>query len=349
MTQHQFIETRRSSDNRKVRRCTVCEQEWTGEPGRRIYCPGVPVVRWSQDRGTLRTATQAKKEYYVLSADAKPVAVLRLDSDPWYVWLYDMSGVEQRLPSEEQRQQTARREQTIREKYGCRMCSKRYLKRDAAGHTNGVCYNCYNKAREWNRLLAWSRDRVADQLQILDLVTEPEARPMDIAGKKFQLSGYRSYDFSGGNLIGEGNLVSKEDYASFFYLLHMAEQDSPKERPYGAILTSADKPLFLFCGYGDLIIFWSRLRQLFGRQVDTWNSGILTTSLPCHRLPNPLYIPKPGGVDWLDCPNRHLPQNIYYHQLGELFGLSVEPGASVVAMLQQVVGYLAAQPPIEGV
>lgn len=321
---HQLIEARRKSDNRKVHRCVRCEQEWTYWP--KIACPGVPVVPWnSKAPGTLRTRTQAKKEHYLLPDDARPAAALRLDSDPWYIMLYDVSQCEQRLPTEEQLQRVARREQTLRERYGCCLCSKRYLKKEAACHINGVCQNCHHRATGWNEVLQWARDLMADPPCILALATEPARRSVRSTRRGYyRLTGYQSIDLVTGELIAEKQLSHPEDYAVLYGLLQLSQ-----------IAGAMKKPLFLFPAPGDYLIFWWQLLDMFGAHIADWSWTKLTTTLPTG-----LHVPLPDR-DWIDSPDEALAQPLYYSALCEILGLTVEPDASVASMLRQIVGHLA--------
>lgn len=316
---HQFIETRRKTDHRKVVRCTICQQEWTAIP--RIHCPGVPVKPWSQEHGMLRTRTQAKKEHYLLPDDAQPVAALRLDGDPWYIWLYDVSECERRLPTAQQVRKTELREQTIRERYGCRLCTKRYLKRDATYHVNGVCEECRQRVRQWNHLIQWARSLLLDPPPLLVLFTEPERRPIRVVGgSSYQLTGYQHHDLATGELIAEGLLRRSEDWAFICFWLDNAQ------------LAGVKKPVFLLTAVGDQDILGRTLRKM-GRNI-AWRD--LTTTLPG-------YQEIPSGDDWAAFPSDALEQSRYYAALCQILGLEVSPDASVASMLRQIVSHLGSR------
>lgn len=328
---HQFTETRRKGDGRKMVHCMICHQEWTAVP--RIHCPGVPVVAWNgKEPGNLRTRTQARKEHYLLPDEAQPVAALRLGDDPWYVWLYDISQCEQWLPTEKQRESLVRREYTLRERYGCRLCTKRYLKKEARYHVNGVCQHCRHLASSWNVLLQWARGLMEDPPPILALVTEPTSRAMAVTrpDEHYQITGYQSIDLATGELVAERSLAQKEDYAVLYGLLQMSA------------MANTRKPLFLLTSSGDYRLFWDTLRKLADRrEVSSWPWETLTTCLPIHQQ-------VPGREkDWAYFPAETLVQRVYYTELCKILGVEVEPEASVPSMLRQVIGHLASREMIE--
>lgn len=325
---HKLIETRRASGNRKVHHCTVCQQEWTYWP--RVGCPGLPVVPWGSEHGSLRTRTQARKEHYILPEDAKPVAVLRGEKE--YFDLFDISECEQRLPTAEQVARTERREATIRERYGCRFCTYRYLKRAAQRFTDGMCWECHGKVIAWNALVTLAQDLVRWDVPILVLVTDPADRWMNASfGSRCPIVGYQMHRMVTGECYDERALREVEDYAALYALLDLQR------------LCGVAQPMFVLPSDRDRWLFWREMTDRFGPEmydITKWPSGSLTAVFPTHQS-LPLF---PGQAEkgWRKFPDAmYEPQERYFAETCALLGLGSEQrpvGTMLRDILQEMAG-----------
>lgn len=150
-------------------RCVRCKQTWTKSPTSR--CPEVPVLAAKDPHFQTLTALE-KARKYPLDA-TRPDAAYRLLRAPYYGWLYDERLCIHRPLTDARLNANEKRRTTMRARYGCRLCNRHYAKADQDLFRDCVCPTCQANVRDWNELIAWSRQMIEDGALVLHLETAP--------------------------------------------------------------------------------------------------------------------------------------------------------------------------------
>lgn len=178
--EHTFEEVVHPTSGRKALHCTTCDQFWTGKVG--VDCPGIPVLKSHDKR--YATKTQLARERLYPPDEEQPDAAYRILHVPYYGWLYVRDKAIARPLTEEQIASNAKREKTIRLRYGCRFCSRRYTKKDHEENSfeHGTCDTCRARIKHWNELLASCKTFKQEDMFVVQIETA-ELRPLVKWGK----------------------------------------------------------------------------------------------------------------------------------------------------------------------
>lgn len=163
-------------------RCTHCHQTWTST-NIRSACPGVPVYPFEELPPYLKTLTALARERKYPPDPEQWDGAYRILKAPYYRLVYDERKAIHRPLTEKQQKAVEKQRQTMREKYGCRLCDTYYRKEDQEWFKNGVCRRCQNAAESWNQLIAWAQHIVQEEPLILDIFTAPVDRPISFLGR----------------------------------------------------------------------------------------------------------------------------------------------------------------------
>jgi hypothetical protein len=220
-------------------RCSRCEQSWTSKPASR--CPGVPVVSGQEPHFKTMTALKAERKYLDWE---RPHAAYRTRNAPYYGFLYDERKAIQIPLTAEQAAANEKRQETMRARYGCRICTRHYTPKKRRHFRDGVCPNCYEKVDAYNRLITWSRQMIEARALLLDFFTLPPERPVtdygqappayrnDVLGffrlDNYRLTGYAALDLVDGEIrYGTPAIRESRDLADLRYLLLAPADGTP--------------------------------------------------------------------------------------------------------------------------
>jgi hypothetical protein len=219
--------------------CTVCLQTWSSWKIRSA-CPGVPVYPFEDLPPYLKTLTALSRERKYPPDPEQWDGAYRILKSPYYRLVYDERKAIHRPLTERQQRAVDRRRQTMRARYGCRLCDTYYRKADAERFRHGVCSHCQGAGASWNRLIEWARHLVREEPLILDITTEPAERPISFTSQgpdiyynreerrpmiewwkpgTFLLTGYRVLRLSDGELECQVERITHEE--DIFHLRHL--------------------------------------------------------------------------------------------------------------------------------
>ncbi len=324
--EHTFEEARHPTSGRKVLHCTVCDQYWTGKV--RVDCPGIPVLRSHDER--YGTKTQLASERLYPPDEEQPDATYRTLNAPYYGWLYDRTKAIARPLTEGQVAGNAKREETIRKKYGCRFCSRRYTKKhhEQGRFEHGTCDTCRARIKQWNDLLTSCQDFKKEDVFVVQVETV-EPRPLVKWGKlpDLTLTGVEVWPLSMDEPLIEQGRELHGARAMLRYLLD-----------------TAGLPLLFPCGVDQELAYnWLYPDWNFWENVRFQDFRVLSFSYGLAR-------PLPGQKDWYPLRDTDYYQpkaaTEYYQRLNELFELGMEEPLVPAHVARRIVLSLAEQEPI---
>ncbi|MBO0777262.1 MAG: hypothetical protein J2P37_00340 [Ktedonobacteraceae bacterium] len=322
---HNIEEGRHPQSGRKARHCTICDQYWTGRVG--VECPGVPVLHtYSEQYGT---KTQLARDRLYPPDEEQPDAAYRVKNAPYYGWLYDRSKAIARPLTSGQIAGNRKREETIRQRYGCRFCSTRYTKQHYVHFQHGTCGTCRDRIRAWNDLLASCQKLKAEDTFVVQVETE-EPRSLVKWGSLPALT-----------------LTSVEVWPLSVETPAITAE-TPLKDAYGMLhfyLDSSGLPLLFASAVDQEVVY----RWLY----PDWNfwENFHFKDFHVLRFSHDLAYPLPEQKDWRVFSDRHdyyQPNAAagYYRELNDLFGLGMQDPLVPTHVIRQIVLTLADRDPI---
>ena len=235
-------------------RCAICGQTWTSYDVRSA-CPGVPVNPFEQTPTYLKTLTALSRERKYPPDPDQWDGAYRILKAPYYRLLYDERKAIHKPLSAKRLAAKEKQQATMRARYGCRLCDRYYGKKDQDWFKDGVCSDCQNAARSWNTLIEWARRMVQEEPLLLEIFTNPVARPISFTGRApdcyydaatnqhlvewwkpetYQLVGYQVMAFATGEL--ERNVPRIREEADLYELRHFISPQSSALLPAPLVL-----------------------------------------------------------------------------------------------------------------
>lgn len=239
-------------------RCAICGQSWTSSAVRSA-CPGVPVYPFEETPTYLKTLTALSRERKYPPDPEQWDGAYRILKAPYYRLLYDERKAISRPLTEKQLAAKERQRATMRARYGCRLCERYYHKEDQQWFKDGVCNDCQSAAHGWNTLIEWARQMVQEEPLLLDIMTNPAARPISFTGRApdcyydaatdqhlvewwrpetYQLVGYQVMAFTTGELERDVPRITSE--ADLFELRHIISPQSSALLPAPLVLVVSE-------------------------------------------------------------------------------------------------------------